>query len=138
MVGISSSEVLVTSKCPKAAGVKLAITETVKAADFFLPSSGCLGHRARVEAMFWVIQQNVPEQIGKSLCLMTCLFLFELIFSIYWCEVDLQCFVVGVPELVQLCLYIYVFFFRFCSHIDYQSVGGVPCAIRKVLVDYLF
>ena len=39
----------------------------------------------------------------------------------------------------QLNCYIYLFFFRFFSHIVYYRVmSTVPCAIQWVLVDYLF
>ena len=41
-------------------------------------------------------------------------------------------------KVIQLCIYIYLFFFRFFFHIGYYRVlSRVPCAIQQVLVDYL-
>ena len=41
-------------------------------------------------------------------------------------------------SVIQLYIYIYSFFFRLFSHVVYHSVvGRVPCAIQKVLTDYL-
>ena len=42
-------------------------------------------------------------------------------------------------KVIQLYIHIYLFFFRFFSHIGYYRVlNRVPCAIQQVLVDYLF
>ena len=42
-------------------------------------------------------------------------------------------------KVIQLCIYIYPFFFRFFSHISYYRIlNRVPCAVQEVLVYYLF
>ena len=44
----------------------------------------------------------------------------------------------GVSQ-IDLYIYMYLFFFKFLSHIGYQSLlNRVPCAIQQVLVDYTF
>ena len=42
-------------------------------------------------------------------------------------------------RVIQLCVCIYSFSFRFFSHVDcYRILNRVPCAVRKVPVGYLF
>ena len=41
-------------------------------------------------------------------------------------------------KVIQLYIYMYPFFFKFFSHLDYYRVlSRVPCAIQQVLVGYL-
>lgn len=131
-------EVLVTSKCPKARMLNLLLQKLWEGTRISSCPTWCLGQKSHSEShvLGYKVEWNVPEQISKSLCLVTSVyFLFELIFNIYWCEIDLQRFVVGVQEFVELCFYICVFFFRFSSHIDYhRELSGVPWAMQKVLV----
>ena len=42
-------------------------------------------------------------------------------------------------KVIQLCVYMYLFFFKFFSHLGYYRIlSRVPCAIQWVIVGNLF
>ena len=42
-------------------------------------------------------------------------------------------------KVIQLCMYIFLLFFRFVSHIGhYRVLKRIPCALQQVLIRYLF
>ena len=63
---------------------------------------------------------------------------FNLIFILYWHIVDTVCQCQVDSTVIQLHIYMCLFFFRFFSHIGYYRILSIPCATQQVLTDYLF